>query len=189
VSIFSQLLGTKKTAAKPYPDAGLRLSYKLIDSLSLSGWKDGLPAYTPEEIEAIEGSLAAFQRIANETVGGNATFHPEAVGPIQRIQSAQALEELAGKGWRFSDKSKLPDDWKLRVSTYLKAWACNLTPDAFLQIAEILTLAGYKTEAREACNVVLLFPTYAETFFGGAKDTERLVTGFVEQAREQLQTL
>jgi len=34
-------------------------------------------------------------------------------------------------------------------------------------MAEMLAMAGYKTEAKDALEVVLLFPTYAHKFFGG----------------------
>ena len=36
-------------------------------------------------------------------------------------------------------------------------------------LADLLTRAGYKTEAKEALQVVLLFPTYANSYFGSDK--------------------
>ena len=92
--------------------------------------------------------------MANEVVGGEARFHPEAVGPITRMQTAQALEDLVGRDWKFTDESELPKDWKARVCTYLKAWASNLNPSALKEMADMLAKAGYKTEAKQALDSI-----------------------------------
>jgi hypothetical protein len=189
MGLLDKLFATSKSIEKPYVDAGVRLTHKLVQSLQLDGWPNGLPAYTRAEAEAIDAGLSRFQQIANEVMGGTAVFHPEAAEPIQRMQAAQALEDLAGQDWEFSDKSELPANWKARVSTYLKAWACHLNPDALLQMGEMLSKAGYKTEARESYSVVILFPTYAHIFFGGSDKTAELASSIVRQAEEALRSL
>jgi hypothetical protein len=125
-------------------------------------------------------------RQANEEAGGPVLFHPEAVGTLQRMQTAEALEALAGEDWLYSDRSELPKDWATRVSTFLKAFACGLNPSCLQQMGELLVQAGYKTEAREAFEVVLLFPTYASTYYGGAPGCEDIVAKTVNRARDSL---
>lgn len=137
MGFLSKLFGTGKRE-KPYVDAGMLLMSKLIQVLRLDGWQNLLPVYTQEEMETIDRELSALQQIANQVVGGEARFHPEAAGPIVRIQAAQALQDFAGRGWKFTDKSKLPQDWKRRVSTYLKAWASGLDPMCLAEMAEML---------------------------------------------------
>ncbi|HXN22855.1 MAG TPA: hypothetical protein VOA41_08960 [Candidatus Dormibacteraeota bacterium] len=105
------------------------------------------------------------------------------------MQTAQALEDLAGQGWKFSDRSELPENWKARVSTYLKAWACYVNPEVLLLMGEMLSKAGYKTEAKETYSVVLLFPTYADTFFGSSDKTAELTSSIVRQAEGALRNL
>ncbi|GEM_PF-2114129 len=143
------------------------------------------PVYSQDEMNAVSESLARFQRIADGTSGGTAVFHPEAMGEIQRKCAAEALEELADGMWKFTAKDTVPEDWRLRISTYLKAWACQLNPQVLLDMAEMLAHAGYKTEAREALEVVLLFPSYAPRYFGSA-DTSELVNGIVGQATKKI---
>ena len=189
MGFLRKLFGTIRRPDKPYVDGGMRLLHRLITSLRLNGWENLLPVYTPREIEVIEQKLAQFQSAANDVAGGPVVFHPEAVAPIQRSQTAQALADLAGEGWRFSDKSELPKDWAARVSTYLKAWACGLDPNCLQQIGEMLAQAGCKTEAREAFEVVLLFPTYAHAYFGGAQNTSELTNMIVQDARKAIERL
>jgi hypothetical protein len=100
-----------------------------------------------------------FQKVANEVAGGEAVFHPEIVDQLRRTQSAEGLQRLATDGWQFSEE--LPENWKKHVSTYLKAWAFGLCPTVLLDLAGLLTKAGYKSEAQEALQVALLYPTYA----------------------------
>jgi hypothetical protein len=58
MGLLSKLFGTaEKRPAKPYVDAGMRLTQKLITSLRLAGWENLLPVYSPEEIEVIERQL------------------------------------------------------------------------------------------------------------------------------------
>jgi hypothetical protein len=64
-----------------------------------------------------------------------------------------------------------------------------LNPDALLQMGEMLSKAGYKTEARESYSVVLLFPTFAHTFFGGSDKTAELTSSIVRQAEEALRNV
>jgi len=188
MGFLNKLFGTSKPA-KPYVDAGKRLTYNLIQSMRLEGWENLLPVYSPEEIEVMEAGLASFQHMADEQMGGKAMFQPEFVGEIQRPLLADALQNYAARNWRFTDKQELPTDWKLRVSTYLKAWAGGLNPDCLIDMAQMLVKAGYKTEAKAALEVVLLFPTYAHKFFAGADADGVLTNGIVNQAREQLQAL
>ena len=125
--------------------------------------------------------------MANEVVGGEARIHPEVVGPITRMQIAQALEELAGRDWKFT--AELPKDWKARVSTYLKAWASNLSPSALKEMADMLAEAGYKTEAKQALEEILLFPTYAHVYFSGANRSADLTNRIVKDAKDSLNDL
>ena len=188
MGFLSKLFGTSKPA-KPYVDAGMRLTHGLIQNLRLEGWENMLPVYSPGEIEVIERELASFQHIADDKMGGKAVFHPELIGQIQRPLIADALRKYAARDWRFTNKKELPADWKLRVSTFLKAWAGGLNPNCLLEMAEMLAMAGYKTEAKDALEVVLLFPTYAHKFYGGSDEDGVLANGIVNQAKEALQTL
>jgi hypothetical protein len=188
MGFLSKLFGTSKPG-KPYVDAGMRLTHSLIQSLRLEGWENLLPVYSPAEIKDIEAELASFQRMADQQMGGKAAFHPEVIGEIQRPLIATALQNYAATDWRFTDMKELPADWKLRVSTYLKAWAGGLNPNCLIEMAEMLAKAGYKTEAKDALAVVLLFPTYAHKFFGGSDENGALTNSIVNQAEEALQTL
>jgi len=173
-------------------DAGVRLTHRIVQCLRLQGWEmtaQGIqPVYTQDEMDAISESLARFQRIADGTTGAKAVFHPDAIGEIQRKCAADALEELADGMWKFTAKDTVPEDWRLRVSTYLKAWACQLNPQVLLDMAEMLAHAGYKTEAREALEVVLVFPSYAHRYFGSA-DTSELVNSIVDEATRKILAL
>ena len=188
MGLFRKLFGTDKRKEKPYVDGGMHLLAKLVQSLRLDDWPNYLLNYTAAEQEAIVKQLNEFQQIANEEVGGQALFHPEVVEPIGRAQAAQALHHLARAGWIFSDDSELPEDWKALVSTYLKAWAGGLDPMCLLEMADLLIRAGHKTEARDALEVVLLFPTYAHEFYGG-HDASHLVHRIVSDAQSALQNL
>jgi hypothetical protein len=188
MGFLNKLFGTSKPA-KPYVDGGMRLTHNLIQNMRLEGWENLLPVYSPAEIEVIEAELASFQRMADEQMGGKAVFHPEAIGEIQRPLIATALQNYAARDWRFTDQKELPADWKLRVSTYLKAWAGGLNPNCLIEMAQMLVKVGYTTEAKAALEVVLLFPTYAHKFFAGSDADGVLTNGIVNRAREQLQTL
>lgn len=173
-------------------DGGVLLTHRLVQSLSLQGWEmsaQGIqPVYTQAETDAISESIARFQRIADGTTGEKAVFHPAVIEEIQRKCAADGLEELADGMWKFTAQKTVPEDWRLRVSTYLKAWACQLNPQVLLDMAEMLVHAGYKTEAREALEVVLLFPSYAHRYFGSA-DTSELVNSIVDEATKKLLAL
>lgn len=168
------------------------MTHRIVQCLRLQGWEmtaQGIqPVYTQDEMDAISESLARFQRIADGTTGAKAVFHPDAIGEIQRKCAADALEELADGMWKFTAKDTVPEDWRLRVSTYLKAWACQLNPQVLLDMAEMLAHAGYKTEAREALEVVLVFPSYAHRYFGSA-DTSELVNSIVDEATRKILAL
>jgi hypothetical protein len=115
-------------------------------------------------------------------------FHPELLESMQRTFGSEALRRLAGpglgSGWELD--AICPVDWKTRVSTYLKAWAMSLDPDALLEIAQLLALAGYNSEGRQAAAIVAAwFPGYAPRYFAGSNDP-KLVAGITERAREIL---
>lgn len=106
---------------------------------------------------------------------------------MQRTAGAEGLRRLAGNDWTTEAGWELdgdcPSDWKARVSTYLKAWAMNLDPDALLEMAQLLALAGNKFEGRQAAGIVAAwFPSYAPRFFAGTQDSE-LVENITGRAR------
>ncbi len=183
MKLFSFSFG-KKT--KPYVDAGLTLTNQLVRTLNLPGWNDLQPTYRPDELEAIDQELANFQNTANSIGGGEAKFHPDAAPRLQRTLSAQALVELAGRECEWSEKP--PENWKDYAATYLKAWAAQLDPMAFLKLGELLAKTGNRPEAKDTFRVVLLFSTYADTFYGGQSDPA-LVNDIVSSARDSLKRL
>jgi hypothetical protein len=159
VGLLTKLFGSAKKPAKPYVDAGVTLTHRLVASLELEGWQEnGLPIYTREEADAIEKSLHDIQRKFNEEAGGEVVFYPEIVGEMQRSFAASGLQNMANQNWKW--RTDFPVDWRKSVSTYLKAWTCDLNPTAMLDMARLLIKAGYKGEARDALQVVLLFPSY-----------------------------
>lgn len=155
MGFLGKLFGVRRGKPKPYLDAGIQLQCKLIQSLRLEGWQNLLPVYTREEDEAISKGMSLFQQIANEEAGGEALFHPDAIGAIRRQVAGQALEGLAERNLMLTDTSELPNDWKERLSTYLKAWLCDLNPSAMRGVANLLSKAGYKAEANKALRVAL----------------------------------
>ena len=68
----------------PYIDAGMASIHKLITTLNLTDWKDLLPSYTEEEMEAINRKWSSFERMANEIAGGDVKFHPEIVPDMSK---------------------------------------------------------------------------------------------------------
>ena len=188
MGLLKRLFGSESVSKNPYVDAGVGLTHKLISVLNLDGWSGGLPQYTAEETEAIDLSLANFQRAANQSSGTEVVFHPEILPTIQRMAIAEGLEKLADGFWLFSG-DKLPEDWKSRISTYLKAWAGKLNPDVLLKIARLLILAGYKGEAKETLQVVLLFPSYAHRYFGGSSTSSQTADLLVQDAQKLLSLL
>jgi hypothetical protein len=159
-----------KPPARPYVDEGVALTKKLIGVLHLSDWQTGVPDYTELEMRAMHRALRSFPKNAD-----------------QRMSASRALHGLAGRGWEVSDDC--PDDWKVRVSTYLKAWAMQLDPLVLLDMSRMLALAGYRDEARDAAAIVATgFPTYAPRFFAGAADPQR-VEAITRSAREIMQEI
>ena len=76
------------------------------------------------------------------------------------------------------------------MSTYLKAWAAHFDPMALLDLGDLLVRAGYRTEAKEVFQVILLFPTYADTYlYGRQKQKPDVVESIVSSAKESLQEL
>jgi len=191
MSFLDLLLPKAKPVTKPYVDAGLSLTVKLIKNLNLDGWQDGLPVYTREESKAVDAGLAEARHVSDGIAGGSSTaFQREVVEPLQRMHVAMSLQNLACSGWDFSDKNYLPAGWKARVSTLLKAWASHLHPNALLDIGDLLNRAGYKTEARESYTAVLLFPTYAHIFFIlNNQEAAELAKSYTQKAEEGLRNI
>jgi hypothetical protein len=185
MGLLRRILGLEKKAGKPYIDAGVALTHTLTTKLSLPGWKDLLPTYTEQEMGAINKRWSGFQKMANEVVDGDAKFHPGILPDLQRTLAAQALAEHAGDPWKFSDQ--LPTNWRECVSTYLKAWAAHCDPLYLLDIGALLVRSGYRTEAKDVFQIVLLFPTYADTYYG--QQEPDLVQSIVDAANESLQDL
>jgi hypothetical protein len=180
MSLFSELFGKGKS--QPYVDAGTALTFTLCRSLNLPDWNNGLPDYTPEEIAAIDRELSRFQHIADSELGGKAAFHPDVAPKLVRLWAGEALAEFARAQLFQSDET--PKDWKPIASTFLKAWASRLDPRTLLELADLLTKVGCKNEANQVLQVVLLFPTYAETLWG--KRDDELVRIIVREAEENL---
>lgn len=181
-----RLFRMEKGKTKPYIDAGMVLVDKLTASLNLSGWKDGLPTYTHSEIESINRRTSSFQNIANEEMGANAYFHPAIVQDLRRTLAAEALLELAGDKWKFSEE--VPQEWRECVATYLKAWSLSYNPMALLELGDLFVKAGYRSDAKETYKVVLLFPTYADSYYAG-QPKQKLVKSIVKSAKESLRDL
>lgn len=99
---------------------------------------------------------------------------------------AEALIELAGDEWKFSDEP--PSNWKECVATYLTAWVSNFNPQALLELGDLLVKTRYRSEAKETFRVLLLFPTYAEIYFAG-QQTPDLVNSIVSSAKDSLREL
>lgn len=183
MGFIGKLFGKEKS--QPYVDAGMSLIFKLARSLSLTDWNEGLPNYSPEELAVINHRLSEFQKMADTELQGETTFHPEALQKIQRTLAGESLIEYAGEQWKFEDD--VPANWKNLVSTYLKAWASCLYPQALLELGELLVKVGCRNEAKEVFQIVLLFPTYAETMWG--KNDDELLDSIISSAKEALQDL
>ncbi len=182
-------------SSNAYVDAGIRLTRELVVSLGLGDWKDLLPEYTTEEMEAMDRELTNFQRMADGTAaeeegpGTQMFFHPEAAPEIRRMLMGQALENLAARDWRFLGEDRIPDNWRQCVSTYLKAWVSSLSAAVLLEVGDLLSRVGRKQEARKAFEVVLLYPRYIENRDRGSKQSIDNAHYFADRARERLQRL
>lgn len=53
----------------------------------------------------------------------------------------------------------------------------------------MLAEAGYKTEAKQALEVILLFPTYSHVYFSGADGSAELTNRIVKDAKDALNSL
>jgi hypothetical protein len=183
MGFIAKIFGKEKS--QPYVDAGTALVFELSRSLNLTDWNEGLPNYSPEELEIIQKRLSQFQKIANSELGGEAKFHPDALPELQRMLAGEALTEFAGEQWKFSDD--VPANWKNLVSIYLKAWVSRLDPQTFLDLGDLLVKASHQNEAKKVFQTVLLFPTYAKKMWG--KDNDELLDLIVGRAKESLQDL
>lgn len=184
---------------KSYADAGFALIIKLTASFNLPGWKDGLPDYTPAEIEAIARNIDSFQEMANKEAGGKVKFHPEIIPKLHGMLAADALIELAemkfdeicaaaGSITAILDGRHNISNFKERLSTLLKAWASNLNPKAMLEVGRILVDAGHVSEAKDAFRVILMFPSYSGKYYAG-NQTPEMLDKIVKEARESLDIL
>jgi len=191
MGLLRLLFGPPKPPAKPYVDEGVALTKSLIALLDLSDWKAGIPTYTEAEENAIDWEIQNFQRGANRSAQADGSrkmvFHPSIIGGLQRMFASDGLKKLAMRGylsWESSDDcseedddfpkvEEYPEDWRARVSIYLKAWAINLAPDVLLDLSQLLSLVGYKTEAKKAAEIVAAwFPSYASHYYEGHADPE-----------------
>jgi hypothetical protein len=181
-----------KKRSDPYVRGGVVLTQELVTSLDLVGWQELVPSYTPDEVAAIDQELRSVQRIADDVAkerwgaGSTMVVNPHVLPDIQRMYVAIALRDLAYYQWFFEDE--LPPNWKDLVSTYLKAWTVKLDPNHLVELAELLIRAGHRSEAKQAYQVVLLFPTYADIYFA-KQQTPELVDGIVNRAKEALNEL
>jgi hypothetical protein len=199
MGLLSRLLSGGKNMPKPYIDAGWALIRKLTVSLNLIGWNNGIPSYTPAEVEAINRKMDNFQKGAispGKTASEEAYIlalskaDPEIFSDIQRTFGSEALLDLADdSAYQFSDE--IPPDWRERVNTYLKAWVAHPQPRALLNLGHLLVKVGYRSEAKETFRVVLLFPTYADTFFRGRQRNHKpdVVDMIVSEAKESMKDL
>lgn len=168
--------GTAKPPARLYVDEGFKLTKKLIRLLDLSDWEKGTPVYTEEEASVVDGEWRDFQRMLNAEVRRRGKQAPEFM-EIQRTFGSESLRRLAGPSLGWELDGDCPDDWKARVSTYLKAWVMNQNPDALIEMAQLLALAGYKAETKQCAAIVARwFPNYAPGFFSGTDDPKVVST-------------
>lgn len=194
MALLKAIFGSPKPPARPYADEGLKLTKRLIGLLDLSDWATGTPVYTEQEARAIDRELRDFQRMADleaqKTGYKEMLFHPKIVDSMQRSFGTEALCRPAGPvmgHWELDEDC--PSDWRTRVSTYLKAWAMNLDPNALLEMAQLLALAGYRNEAKQSAAIVAAwFPGYAPRFFGGVNNPET-VAGITARAREIMEEI
>jgi hypothetical protein len=181
MGILRDMFGKKATPSNLYVEYGFKLVHKLATKLKLSGF-DGQIAYSMKEQEALDKS-----RLKVRDDDSDVKFHPQAgelVAGIYRSYAATALKDLADENWLFTDQDVLPSNWKEKLATYLKSFAADLSPLAMNEVAVLLVVAGYKTEAKEAYNVILQYPDYARLTQGKYEPLE-----VVEEAREQLSVL
>jgi hypothetical protein len=167
MGILGKPLGIKQS--QPYVDTGMALVFRLSAEFNLPDWNNGLPDYTPAELEAIQHGLDRFQAMADEEMGGNAAFHPDAVKTLQRHVAGEALGDYAqhlALEITGNQEGANTTDWRLAVSAYLKAWSSKLDPMTMLNMADFLARIDKKEAARAAYQVVLHVPTYAGTLWG-----------------------
>ena len=66
----------------------------------------------------------------------------------------------------------------------------GLNPIVLIELSDLLALASYKLEAKEAAEIVVnFFPDYAQRFFAGADVDNRVTNQLVVSAREAIQRL
>jgi hypothetical protein len=152
-------------ASGSYTAAGDQLIRLLVERLPLVDWQDGPPGYTEGEAEAIRWSIRQFQHTSRqvaEEMGGEAlAVHPDRAEELERMLYEQGLRQFGDSGWKMA--GKVPENWQINISAYLKAWICGLNPMVLLDIAELLALAGKFEESGNAIEAVRKFPEYARS--------------------------
>ncbi len=165
MAFLGRLFRRQKSASGSYIAAGDQLTRLLVEKLPLVDWENGPPGYTEREAEAIGWSMHQFQHTSRqvaEEMGGEAlAVHPDRAKELERLVYEQGLRQLGDSGWKIV--GKVPANWRVNISAYLKAWICGLNPMVLLDIAELLTLTGRLDEANEAIRSVGKFPAYARS--------------------------
>lgn len=185
MGFLANIFGSK---SQSYGSAGAALLLKLTSTLNLSDWKDGLPNYTPEEVEAIDKNIDQFQYLAEKQLGGEAKFHPDAVPEIQRKLAGDALYEL-GRDYLFLDigDDGIPMNWKPCASSLLKSWVSTRNPLSMIALGDLLAKVGRKSEAKETYQVILLFRDYVKS--RPDEFDETFAIKVVNEARQSLRDL
>jgi hypothetical protein len=172
----------KPSCQSQYTDEGCRLTGKLVRLFNLTDWLTGVPSYTEAEERAIDYGLREMRRLAGDDFE---KMPLDTVETLERIFVSGALHQLASDWGSYDD---CPESWKAKVSTYLKVWAMMLDPDVLLELAGLLVLAGYKSEAKATAHIVAAyFPAYAPRYFQGDPDpslVEHIRTRALEIMRE-----
>jgi hypothetical protein len=127
MGFIAKILGKDKS--QPYVDAGTALVFGLTRSLNLADWNEGLPNYSPEELDIIDRRFSQFPKIANAGLGGEAKFPPDALPKLQRMLAKLSLSLPVING---NFQTMFLQTGKSLVSTYLKAWVSRLGPQTFL---------------------------------------------------------
>ncbi len=185
MAFLGRLFRRQKSAPGSYIAAGDQLTRLLVEKLPLVDWQNGPPGYTEEEAEAIRFSISQFQRtsqaVASELGGESLAIHPDRAEELERMVYEQGLRQVGDSGWKFV--GKVPENWRVNISAYLKAWICGLNPMVLLDIAELLTLIGRLDEANEAIRSVEKFPAYARSEGSGGVCAPEIVEQVMERMR------
>ncbi len=165
MAFLGRFFRRQESASGSYIAAGDDLIRLLVERLPLVDWQDGPPGYTEGEAEAIGWSIRQFQhtsrQVAEEMGGEELAVHPDRTKELERMLYEQGLRQLGDSGWKIA--GKVPENWRINISAYLKAWICGLNPIVLLDTAELLALAGKFDESDRATEAVKKFPAYARS--------------------------